>query len=339
MNSQPDDIVLLSHGGGGARMKQLIDDLLRPLLANEILNQMDDAACISLPSSEIVFTTDSYVVSPFFFPGGDIGRLAVCGTCNDLAMQCGEPLFLSLGLILEEGLAIADLRSVIESISEATHEANVRIATGDTKVVERGKGAGIFINTSGIGMRRFSADGSVARAKEGDAVIVSGTLGDHGIAVMSQREGLRFETEILSDAAPLWDMIRPLLEAGLELHCLRDPTRGGLTAALCDIAEASKTGINISEAAVPVHPAVQAAAALLGLDPLHIANEGKAVIILPADQTERALELLRGHPLGRNAAIIGSVGGDHPSTVLLETRIGGRRVLGRPAGEDLPRIC
>lgn len=331
--------VLLSHGGGGLRTQELIRNLLLPALSNPILDRLDDAACLTLPGTELALTTDSYVVDPLFFPGGDIGRLAACGTINDLAMQAAEPLYMTLSLILEEGLAVADLKQLLGSFAQVLNETGVRVVTGDTKVVERGKGSGVFINTAGLGIRRFAGSGSAAAARPGDAVLITGTIGDHGMAVMSRREGLRFESEIVSDVAPLWPMIRLLLEAVPEIHSMRDPTRGGLTAALCDIAQASRVAIRVREQAVPVNPAVRGACGLLGLDPLNVANEGKAVIVLPAEHAGRALNLLRAHSLGRQAAIIGNVGDSPAGAALLRTAIGGERILAVPVGEELPRIC
>ncbi len=331
--------ILLSHGGGGQRTSELIRNLMLPLLRNPILDRLDDSACLSMPGTELALTTDSYVVDPIFFPGGDIGRLAACGTINDLSMQAAEPLYMTLALILEEGLAVADLERLLSSFAAVLKETGVQVVTGDTKVVERGKGSGVYINTTGLGVRRYATSGSVAAARPGDAVLITGTLGDHGMAVMSRREGLRFESEIVSDVAPLWPMVRALLEALPEIHSLRDPTRGGLTAALCDIAQASKVAVRIRETAVPVNPAVRGACGLLGLDPLGVANEGKAVVVLPAKYADQALHLLRAMPLGREAAVIGEVIASPAGVALLRTTIGGERILTVPVGEDLPRIC
>jgi hydrogenase expression/formation protein HypE len=333
------DLILLSHGGGGRRTQQLIRDLILKHLGNPILDRLDDGACLDVPEREIVFTTDSYVVSPIFFPGGDIGKLAVCGTINDLAMQGAVPRYLSLALILEEGLAIADLERVIQSVARMVRETGVMVVTGDTKVVERGRGNGIFINTAGIGVRRPGVDTHVANARSGDVIIITGTLGDHGIAVMSQREGLNLETDVVSDAAPLWGMIEPLLREIPEIHSLRDPTRGGVAAALGDIATAAGVGIRIRERALQIRPGVQGACKLLGLDVLNVANEGKALVICAPAQQECALRILRKHPLGREAAVIGEVTAEPVGMVLLETALGGERIVETPLGEDLPRIC
>jgi hydrogenase expression/formation protein HypE len=334
-----DEVVLLSHGGGGSRMKRLLEEWILPGIENPILRRMDDGACVSVPEPDLVLTTDSYVVRPLFFPGGDIGRLAVCGTVNDLAMQGAEPRYLTLALILEEGLPFRDLERIIRSISETVRETGVQIVTGDTKVIERGAGNGAFINTTGLGVRRPGTDTHVANAKPGDVVIVTGTIGDHGVAVMSVREGLRFETALESDVAPLWSLVRPLLDAVPDVHCLRDPTRGGVAAALNDIAEAAKVGIRIQERAVPVREAVRGACGLLGLEPLNVANEGKAIVVCAEASAERAVAVLRAHPLGRNAAVIGRVVAEPAGRVIQETVLGGERIVDMPGGEDLPRIC
>jgi hydrogenase expression/formation protein HypE len=338
MNSaESNDIILLSHGGGGVRTQALIRDIVLRHLGNPILNRLDDSARLTIPESELAFTTDSYVVNPIFFPGGDIGKLAACGTINDLAMQGAEPRFLSLGLILEEGLLIRDLDRVIGSLAEIVTQTSIQVVTGDTKVVERGKGNGIFINTSGIGVRLPGTDVHAGNARPGDAVIVTGTLGDHGAAVMSKR--LNLESKLLSDVAPLWDLVAPLLRDIPSIHCLRDPTRGGVAAAVCDIAAMSRVGIRLNEAALPVRNEVRGICQLLGLDPLNAANEGKALVVCPEADAGRALRLLRAHPLGRDAAVIGAVAAAPAGTCLLDTAAGGERIIQMPLGEDLPRIC
>ncbi|NOY82133.1 MAG: hydrogenase expression/formation protein HypE [Kiritimatiellaeota bacterium] len=333
------DMILLAHGGGGLLTKELIEQVILPPLRNPVLELLDDGACVTAPGPNLVITTDSYVVSPLFFPGGDIGRLAVCGTVNDLAMQGATPLWLTLAFIIEEGLPVAELRCVLESVRTAAAEAEVTIVAGDTKVVERGKGSGLFINTAGVGLRIEGTEVAAANARPGDAVIVTGTLGDHGVAVMSRREGIEFETKLVSDVAPLADLAASVLEFGADVHCLRDPTRGGLTAALCDIAQASNVCIRVREDALPVREAVAGACNLLGLDPLNVANEGKAVIVCDPNRTAAIVDRLRRRPLGENAALIGKVDAAPPARVLLETRIGGERILQPPTGEDLPRIC
>ena len=338
MNEHP-QIILLSHGGGGGRTKQLLHDVILPALGYDGTEKLDDAAYVETAGSDLAITTDSYVVRPLFFPGGDIGRLAVSGTVNDLAMQGAAPLCLTLGLILEEGLEIEILKRAMESAGRTAREAGVKIVAGDTKVVERKSGDGLFMNTSGLGVRYHGADTSVANARPGDAVIVSGTLGDHGVAVMSAREAWGLESRLESDVAPLWDMVRTLLDAVPGVRCLRDPTRGGLAAALNDIAEASGVGVRIQEGALPVREEVRGACDLLGLDPLNVANEGKAVIVCGSADAGRALAALRSHPLGRAAAVIGEVLEAPKNRVLLKTRMGGERMVDVPSGEDLPRIC
>ena len=332
-------VILLGHGGGGRLTSQLLEDVILPVFRNPVLDRRDDSACVDMPSRELVLTTDSYVVDPLFFPGGDIGRLAVCGTVNDLAMQGGHPLYLTFALVLEEGLPLRDLKTILASAAAAAEEAGVCVVAGDTKVVERGRGIGVMINTSGVGVRRPQQDVSARRAQPGDAVIINGTVGDHGMAVMSRREGLAFETDIRSDVAPLSALTTALFDTSADIHCLRDPTRGGVTAALCDIAAASGHGIQIEEASVPVRPDVQGACNLLGLDVLNVANEGKALIICPEAACETVLDALRTDPLGTAAARIGKVVPEHPGTVTLRTGIGGERILTPPTGEELPRIC
>ncbi len=340
MNSFPaGELVLLSHGGGGRRMKALIRDLVLRHLGNPLLDPLDDGACFPAPGPDLVFTTDSYVVTPLFFPGGDIGRLAVCGTVNDLAMMGAMPRALSLALILEEGLPLADLDRLLASAAAAAREAGAPVATGDTKVVERGKGNGVFITTAGIGARRPGADTRAGNARPGDAVLVSGTLGDHGIAVLGCRPGLSFKAPVASDVAPLNGLVAALLEAAPGVRVLRDPTRGGLAAALCDIAEASGVCLRIRDADLPVRPAVRAACGLLGLDVLSVANEGKAVVLCPPEQAAAALAGLRAHALGRAAAVIGAAAAAPAGAVILETEAGGERLVDLPLGEDLPRIC
>lgn len=327
--------------------RRIIDDIILRELRNPILEALDDAACLDMPESRIAMTTDSFVVDPIFFPGGDIGRLAVCGTVNDLAMQGAEPKYLSLALIIEEGLPIDDLERIIKSVGETAKQAGVLIVTGDTKVVERSRAARdgavrrgrIFINTTGIGVRNPEVDVAVSNAQPGDAVLVTGSIGDHGIAIMNVREGLKLESDLISDVAPLWGMIGPLLDAVPTVHCLRDPTRGGLAAALCDIAESSSVGIRLREQSLPVKTEVRGSCDILGLDVLNVANEGKAVIVCAGDDSVRVLQRLRADPLGREACVIGRVVPEPRGKVLLETALGGERIVSVPAGEDLPRIC
>lgn len=333
------DRILLAHGGGGSLTRELITEILEPEFENPALKPLDDSAILALHDGEFAFTTDSYVVKPFFFPGGDIGKLAVCGTVNDLAMQGAEPQWLSLGLILEEGLAISDLRKIVRSIHAAAEEVGVQIATGDTKVVERGKCEGLYINTAGIGRIQTPNWLGSANAKHGDVVILNGSLGEHGVAVMSQREGIAFQTSVVSDCAPLWPLVKEILSTGVEIHAMRDPTRGGLAMAVCDIANASGVGIRLVESALPVSREVRGACELLGLDPLTIPNEGKVIVICRRVDAESVLAAMRRHPLGKDARIIGEVMEKPVGMALLRTTIGGERIIDMPTGEDLPRIC
>lgn len=334
-----DGIITMAHGGGGLKTKELISGLILKHLGNPLLDGLDDAASFPSPGPELALTTDSFVIKPCFFPGGDIGRLAICGTLNDLVMQAAEPLYLTLGLILEEGVPIADLDRVLASMADALQSAGARIITGDTKVIERRDGNGILINTAGLGRRWPGMDASVKNARPGDKVIITGTIGDHGVAIMSVREGLKFQTALVSDVAPLSGLMRPLFEAALPIRCLRDPTRGGVAAAVCDIAEKSGVGIRLIERDLPVKKEVLAACSLLGLDPLNVANEGKALIICGPGAEKGILESLARHPLGRESRVIGEVTGTHPGMAVLRTVVGGERIIHVPAGEDLPRIC
>ncbi len=341
--------IVLGHGAGGKMMADLIEHLFAPAFDNEWLGQMGDSTVFDFlqgagPKSRVAFTTDSFVVSPLFFPGGNIGELAVYGTVNDLAMRGARPLFLSAGFILEEGLPMETLGAIVTAMAEACKKANVKIVTGDTKVVQRGHGDGVYINTSGLGLIPAGLDIAPQNARPGDVVLVSGTMGDHGIAVLSVREGLQFETEIRSDTAPLYSLVETMTavhaaSAASPIHCLRDATRGGLAAVLNELAAASKVGIEFDERAVPVRPQVHAACEMFGLDPLHIANEGKLVAIVDAEAAEAILMAMRSHELGQDAAIIGRVTAEHPGRVLAHTAIGGKRIVDVPAGELLPRIC
>ena len=331
--------VELSHGSGGRAMAQLIEDLFAAAFRNPWLDQRNDQACLDLPPGRIAMTTDSYVVSPLFFPGGDIGSLAVHGTINDLAMAGARPLYLSTGFILEAGFPLADLQRIVESMAGAARSAGVSIVTGDTKVVERGKGDGVFINTTGIGVIPEGIQLSGDRARPGDGILLSGTLGDHGVAVMSQRAGLEFETRLQSDSAALHELVAAMVAAAPGLRCLRDPTRGGLAATLNELAAQSGVGMHIREAAIPIRAEVAAACELLGLDPLYVANEGKLVAISPSEDAERVLAAMRAHPLGAAAAIIGTVREDPHRFVTMETLFGGSRLVDWLSGEQLPRIC
>ena len=332
-------LVELTHGGGGRATTQLIEELFLPAFHNDLLATRNDQAVMHMPACEMAMSTDCFVVSPLFFPGGDIGAMAVHGTVNDVAMSGAMPLYISAAFILEEGLPLHDLRRIVLSMAEAAQDAGVRIVTGDTKVVERGKGDGVFINTTGIGIRMPGVAPSVEKAQPGDAVIVSGTLGDHGIAILSQREGIGFETDVISDCASLHRMVASLIETCPHVRAMRDPTRGGLAATLNEIAEASGVGMILNESALPFDPQVEAACEVLGLDPLHMANEGKLVAIVPFDAAEDVLEALHADPLSRRAALIGRVVEDPRHFVQIQGDFGGTRVLDWLAGEQLPRIC
>ncbi len=332
------DRVMLAHGSGGKLSHDLIEKCFVSILGNPLLDRMDDSAVFDV-SGRLAFTTDSYVVSPIFFPGGDIGRLAVCGTVNDLSMSGARPLYLSLSFIIEEGLPIADLQRVVASIHEAATEAGVTIVTGDTKVVNRGGADKLFVNTSGVGLVPAGVDISGANARPGDAVIISGTIGDHGIAIMSHREGLKFNVPVASDCAPLNRLVAAMLEASSNINCLRDPTRGGLATTLNEFAKQSRVGINIHEGSLPVKQAVASACELLGLDPLYMANEGKLVAVVPTADATKVLVRMKQEKYGRDATIIGEVVSEHPGRVVMKTRLGSSRIVDVLMGELLPRIC
>ena len=339
------DRILLGHGSGGMLTAQLIQNIFVPGFGNDVLAALEDQATLSLDGKHngakgqrIAFTTDSFVVRPLFFPGGDIGKLAVHGTVNDLAVGGATPLFLSAAFILEEGLPLADLQRIVASMRQACDEAGVAMVTGDTKVVDRGKGDQIFITTSGIGVVPEGRSLSIRNAKPGDKIIVSGTIGDHGIAIMSVREGIEFETVLESDCASLNDLTRVMLEATPSIRCMR-PTRGGVSSATNELADASRVGVRLYESALPLRPEVKAACEMLGLDPLYVANEGKLIAVVPADECEKLLAVMRGHPLGRNATVIGEVVDDHVGMVVMRSLVGGERVVTLLAGEQLPRIC
>ncbi|HVM46897.1 MAG TPA: hydrogenase expression/formation protein HypE [Candidatus Acidoferrum sp.] len=331
--------VVLAHGSGGKLTHQLITRMVLPQFRNEFLEPLHDGAVFSVNGSRLAFSTDSYVVKPIFFPGGDIGKLAVHGTVNDLAMCGARPLYLSVGFILEEGLPMDDLWRVIRSMQEAAAQAGVALVTGDTKVVDRGKGDQIFINTSGIGLVPPGVRIHPSRARVGDKVLINGPIAVHGIAIMSVREGLEFESEITSDTAPLNGLVEAMLKACPDMHVLRDPTRGGVTSALAEIAEQAKVGIRLEETRIPLSEAVKGACEILGLDPLYVANEGKVLAIVPAEAADAVLAAMRNHPLGRDAALIGEVVDDHPGLVTMKTTVGGSRVVDMLSGEQLPRIC
>lgn len=330
--------VVMGHGSGGRLSAQLIRELFLPAFDNEILRRLDDQAVFDIGGARIAFTTDSFVVTPLFFPGGDIGKLAVHGTVNDLAMSGARPLYLSSAFIMEEGLPLDDLARITASMAEAAAAAGVSIATGDTKVVNRGSADRLFITTSGVGLVPPGISISASNARPGDAILLSGTIADHGMAVMSKREGLEFEGAILSDTAPLNRLVDAMLAAG-EIHALRDPTRGGLATSLSEIAEASGTGVEIEAAGIPVAEPVRAACEILGLDPLFVANEGKLVAFVAPESAQAVLAAMRRTPEGRDAVVIGRAVADHPRMVLLKTEIGGTRILDLPFSEQLPRIC
>lgn len=333
-------VVELSHGSGGRAMAQLIDELFAQAFENPWLTQGNDYASLALAPGRVAMSTDSYVISPLFFPGGDIGSLAIHGTVNDLAMSGAKPLHLATGFILEAGLPLADLKKIVNSMAAAAQAAGVSIVTGDTKVVERGKGDGVFINTTGIGIIPEGLVLSSDRARAGDKILLSGTLGDHGVAVMSQRSGLDFHTTIQSDSAALHELVQVMVNAAAPgLRCLRDPTRGGLSSTLNELAQQSASGMMIEEAAVPIRSEVVAACELLGLDPLYVANEGKLIAICDPDYADTLLAAMRTHSLGQQAAIIGTVIGDSHHFVHMRTAFGGSRMVDWLSGEQLPRIC
>jgi len=338
--------ILLGHGSGGQLTAELIQRFFVPGFGNDLLAALEDQATLSLGEKvsgtdwpRLAFTTDSFVVRPLFFPGGDIGRLAVHGTVNDLAVGGARPLFLSAAFILEEGLPLNDLQRIIASMRQACTDAGVSLVTGDTKVVDRGKGDGVYITTSGIGLVPPGISLSIHNARPGDCILVSGTLGDHGIAIMSVREGLEFETVLESDSAPLTDLAQTILATCPRTRCMRDPTRGGLSSVLNELTAASGVGVRLDEAAIPLRPEVRGACEMLGLDPLYVANEGKLIAVLPAEDADRVLAAMRAHPLGRQAALIGAVVEDRHRMVILRSVVGGERVVTMLAGEQLPRIC
>lgn len=331
--------VEMIHGSGGRAMAQLVHELFVAVFDNPVLRQMNDQASIVLPPGRVVMTTDSYVVSPLFFPGGDIGCLAVNGTINDLAMAGARPSYLAAAFILEEGFALAELKRIVESMGRAAREAGVPIVTGDTKVVERGKGDGVFITTTGVGVVPEGVDISGACAQPGDSILLSGTIGDHGVAVLSTRENLAFRTTIESDTAALHELVAAMIAAVPGIHVMRDPTRGGLGTTLNEIASQSGVGMMIEEAGIPVAPQVAAACEFLGFDPLYVANEGKLVAICRKEDAARLLAVMRAHPLGAAAAVIGEVRQDGNCFVQMKTRLGGRRIVDWLTGEQLPRIC
>lgn len=331
--------IVLGHGSGGRLSSDLLKQIFLPELGNAVLAQLEDQATVPFGGARLAFTTDAFVVRPPFFPGGDIGKLAVCGTVNDLAVGGAKPLFLSAAFILEEGLPTADLARVVASFRETCAAAGVTMIAGDTKVVDRGKADQIFITTSGIGIVPDGLSLSVSAARPGDKIILSGTLGDHGMAVMSVREGLEFETTLTSDCASLHDLTRLMLETCPAIRCMRDPTRGGLATALNELAVASHVGVRIDESRLPIRPEVSAACEILGFDPVYVANEGKLIAVAPADEADGLLAAMRTHPLGRDAALIGEILSGHSGMVVMKSLAGGERVVTMLTGEQLPRIC
>jgi len=331
--------IQMDHGAGGRASHDLVAKTFMPALANPILKELNDSALLNFQDVRLAMSTDSYVVYPIFFPGGDIGSLAVHGTVNDLAMRGAQPCYLSVGFILEEGLAISDLKKLLTSMAEAAREAGVQVVAADTKVVERGKADRIFINTAGVGIIAPGVDIAGQNAKPGDFVLINGPVGDHGIAVLSTREGLSFQTEIQSDSAPLNGLVSDMLEVSRNIHVLRDPTRGGVATALNEVANQSAVGIELEESNLPVRPEVNAACEMLGLEPLYVANEGKVLVLVAPEDADQVLHKMRQHPLGRDSCIIGRVVSEHPGRVVLHTGIGGRRIVDMLSGEQLPRIC
>lgn len=331
--------ILLAHGGGGKLMQQLIEKMIVPSFKNPYIEELHDGAILTIGNIKLAFTTDSFVVRPLFFPGGDIGSLAINGTVNDLAMCGAEPLYLSASFIIEEGLPLQVLGRILKSMEEAAKNASVQIVTGDTKVVDKGKGDGIFINTAGIGVIEHNNIISPKNVKVGDIILINGDIGRHGVAIMAEREGLSFESKIESDCAPLNDIVTKLLNANIEIHCMRDLTRGGLASALNEIAKSAKVHINIDERAIPVCEYVKGACEILGFEPIYIANEGRFICFLPPSQTEQALQIMRSHPLGHQAAIIGTVIDNLQSIVTMKSAIGVNRIVDMLSGEQLPRIC
>ncbi|HHT9130025.1 MAG TPA: hydrogenase expression/formation protein HypE [Candidatus Brocadiaceae bacterium] len=333
------DRILLSHGSGGNLSYQLIHEIFLKAFSNEFLSPLNDQAVFSLPASKLAFTTDSYVVNPIFFPGGDIGKLSICGTINDLAVGGAEPLYLSVSFIIEEGLLVEELKMVVDSMSRTAKHAGVKIITGDTKVVERGKGDKLFINTTGIGVIKDGINLSPSLIRPGNAIIVSGSMGDHGMAILSHREGIQMEIPVESDCAALHELVKNVISQSDGIIAMRDPTRGGLATTLNEMALSSGCGMIIKESNIPVKEEVKGACEILGFDPLYLANEGKLVAIVSKDSTNTVLEAMQKNPLGRNAAIIGTVVDKPQGKVLLETSIGNKRILDMLSGEQLPRIC
>lgn len=333
------DKILLAHGGGGTLMHKLIDDIFKLNFENDLLNQGNDSAIFEISGTKFAFTTDSFVVQPLFFPGGDIGTLAVNGTVNDLCVSGAKPLYISVGFIIEEGFPVADLERVVVSMKKSAEEANVKIVTGDTKVINKKSGDGVYINTSGIGIVYDGVDISVTNLKPGDKIILSGRIADHGIAVMSARENLEFETKIESDCAALNGLVDEMISASKNIKVMRDPTRGGVASTLNEIAKSSGLGIKIYEDKIPVSEFVRGACEILGFDPMYVANEGKLIAFVGSEDTEKILSKMKSHPLGKDSEIIGEITSENPSRVIMKTVIGSSRIVDMISGEQLPRIC
>ncbi|WP_420645829.1 hydrogenase expression/formation protein HypE [Candidatus Leptofilum sp.] len=331
--------IVLGHGGGGKLSAELVEHLFLPAFRNEQLEDLGDAAVFTMSGQRLAISTDSFVVRPLFFPGGNIGELAINGTVNDISMSGAKPLYLTVGFIIEEGLPLSALGQIVDSMATAAATAGVAIISGDTKVVDKGHGDGVFINTSGVGVVPDGYSIGPNQAKPGDVVIVSGTIGDHGMAIMSVREGLEFEAPIVSDTAALNGLISQMLDVCPHIHVLRDPTRGGVASSLNEIAQSSQVGIVLNENKIPVNPAVKAACELLGMDPIFVANEGKLLAIVPENEADQVVAVMRNHELGRETAVIGQVVSAHPGMLVARTGIGGTRVISMQIGEQLPRIC
>ncbi len=331
--------IVMGHGGGGKLSAELIQHLFLPAFSNEHLEDLGDAAVVELPAGRIAMSTDSFVIRPRIFPGGDIGELAINGTVNDVAMTGATPLYVSVAMILEEGMPIDELAAISQSMAKAADQAGVQLVTGDTKVVDRGHGDGVYINTTGLGVIRDGIDIRPQNVGPGDVILVNGTIGDHGMAIMSVREGLEFETTIESDTAALNHLVAALLDAAIDVRALRDPTRGGLAATLNEFAEAAQVGVVVEELRLPVKREVASACEMLGMDPFYVANEGKVVVVVPAEQADKALEVMQAHELGTDATKIGEIVANHPGVVVAKTAIGATRVVDTQVGEQLPRIC
>ncbi|MDD5748345.1 MAG: hydrogenase expression/formation protein HypE [Actinomycetota bacterium] len=336
--SNDEPLVMMAHGGGGRKMQQLLEEVVFPILSDESLNEGEDAAVMRDFVGNLALTTDSFVIQPLVFPGGDIGKLAVCGTINDLAMRGAKPLYLTMGLIIEEGFRLNLLKDILTSASECARDANVRIVTGDTKVVERGNADGLYINTAGVGIVPEGCEVSISGAMSGDVIVVNGYVGDHGIAVLGGRDEQSFEMNVLSDCAPLHNLVSEMLEVG-GVHALRDPTRGGIAAALNEMAQASNVQFDVFESSMPVREEVRAVCEMLGLDPFYVANEGKLVASISQGKADEVLEVMRGNDLGKDSRIVGRVLNGRRGLVNLLTSVGSKRILRMPSGEQLPRIC